>query len=125
LIEFTARGVLSASAKDFLIAAVLCIIQRYLHTIVTSGSKSATELLAISDKLQNLNLDEFSLQMKSAYPRILRPLISGAFDALRNGDLAYSGRFLIRLALLQGIFFTVQMFYIVSAISTIASKIGT
>lgn len=59
---------LSCAAKLFLVATVLCVIQRFISTVVSSSANSAKELSDTGEQFKCMNFQEFVSQMTLAFP---------------------------------------------------------
>ena len=62
--------------------------------------------------------------MTSAYPRFMRPLVSGLFTDILGGDLAASGRMLIRLSIYQALFVGIETILLAVIVGKIAFGIA-
>jgi hypothetical protein len=82
VVKYVSIEDLSCAAKLFLVATVLCVIQRFIFTVVNSGASSAKELSDMDERFRNMNFQEFVSQTTLAYPRFLRFLVAGFSETL-------------------------------------------
>jgi hypothetical protein len=106
----------------FLVAAVVCIAQRYVAMIIASGAESAKEGREMGDKLKHMDRDEFIAQMLRGLPWPVRKICKGQFDALAKGDYAVSGRLFMRLAMLHGALVSIELLFLLVALTKIINE---
>jgi len=113
----------ASAAYLFLVAAVVCVAQRYVAMIVASGAESAKEGREMGEKLQDMDTDEFFAQMLKGIPWPARKMCKGQFDALREGDYAVSGRLFMRLTMMHGALVTIELVVLLVALTKIVNAI--
>jgi hypothetical protein len=125
VLNYVSAGELSFSAKLFLVATGLCVIQRFISTVVSSSASSAKELNDMMDeRFEQMDLPEFVLQMTEAFPRFMRCLVTPLFGDIVRGDLAVTGRMLVRLSLYQALAVVLEMLLLALIIGRMAFNIG-
>ena len=123
--KYVSAEELSCAAKLFLVATGLCVIQRFVSTVVSSGASSAKELNDMMDaRFEQMDLREFVSQMTAAFPWFMRFLVRQLFEDVVRGDLAATGRMLFRLTLFQGLSVGLEMILLAAIIGRIAFNIG-
>ena len=113
----------ASAAYLFLVAALVCVAQRYVAMIIASGTASAKEGREMGDKLQHMDGEEFIAQMLQGVPWPVRKMCKGQFDALAKGDYAVSGRLFIRLTMLHGALVSIELIVLLVALTKIVNEI--
>ena len=121
--EFIPLTTVASASYFFLVAAVICVVQRYVATVVSSGAASAREGREIEDKFQQMDIGEFIEQMLKGVPWPIRWICKGQFDVLIGGDYAASGRVFMRLTLIQGSLVTIELVALLMALTKIVNDI--
>ncbi len=109
----------ASTAYLFLVAAVICVAQRYVAMIITSGVESAKDGREMGANLNNIDIEEYIAQMLQGIPWPVRKMCKGLFDALAKGDYAVSGRLFMRLAILHGVLVSIQLIILLVALTKI------
>ena len=78
----------------------------------------------MGERFRNMNFQEFVSQMTLAYPRFMRFLVVGLFKDIVNGDIAASGRILVRLSIFQATFVGVETTVLAVIVGKIAFSIA-
>jgi hypothetical protein len=115
----------TTAAYLFLVAATVCIAQRYVAMIIASGAAAAKEGREMGDKLQHMDTQEFFAQMLKGIPGPMKKMCKGQFDALGKGDYAVSGRFFMRLTMLHGVLASIELIILLVALANIVNKFKT
>jgi len=113
----------ASAAYLFLVAAVVCVAQRYVAMIITSGAEAAKEGRELGNRLQHMDDEEFIAQMLQGMPWPMRKMCKGQFDALAKGDYAVSGRLFMRLTMWQGLLFSIELIVLLVALTKIVNEI--
>lgn len=109
----------ASTAHLFLLAAVICVAQRYVAMIITSGVESAKDGREMGAKLNHMDIEEYIAQILKGMPWPVRKMCKGLFDALAKGDYAVSGRLFMRLSMLHGVLVSIQLILLLVALSKI------
>ena len=121
---FVPASCLVSAVYLFIFASILCLVQRYVATVVGCGASGVKDGRELGEKLAHMDLEEFIAQLKVGIPRLFRPLSSGLLDAIAKGDFTVVGRLLIRLALVQGLLAMGEIILLLFALSRIANEIS-
>jgi hypothetical protein len=116
---FIPMPTVASTAYLFLVAAVICVAQRYVAMIITSGVESAKDGREMGAKLNHMDIEEYIAQMQQGMPWLVRKMCKGLFDALVKGDYAVSGRLFMRLAMFHGLLVSIQLIILVVALTKI------
>jgi hypothetical protein len=114
----------SQAAHLFLIATVLCVAQRYVSTVVTTGAKSAKDARELNIDISQIDIHELLVQLAQGYPWPLRIICDRHIQTLLSGDLAAAGRIFTRLALFQGLLVALEVGVLLWALSKMINDIG-
>ena len=121
--DFIPQATVASGAYLFLMAAVVCVAQRYLALVIVGGAKAAKEGSKLGEKWQHMDAEEFISQMLHGMPWMIRKMCKGQFDAMAKGDYAVGGRMFMRLTLWQGLLVTVELVVLLVALSNIVNAI--
>jgi hypothetical protein len=111
------------AAYLFLIAAVVCVAQRYVAMVITGGAKAAKEGREMGGQLQHMDGEEFIAQLLEGMPRLVRWMCKAQFDALKKGDYAVGGRMFMRLTMWQGLLVGIELLVLLGALTKIVNEI--
>lgn len=120
---FIPQATVALGAYLFLIAAVVCVAQRYLALVIVGGAKAAKEGSEMGEKLQHMDGEEFISQMLQGMPWLVRKICKAQFDALAKGDYAVGGRMFMRLTMWQGLLVTIELVVLLVALTKIINEI--
>lgn len=107
----------------FICASVLCLIQRYIATLIECGASGVKQGRELGDGFQNLDFPEFKNQMLNGLPFFVRWLAKGQWEKLSKGDFAVHGRLMTRLSILQGLLVAVEITLLLIALGRFASEL--
>lgn len=97
----------------------------FISTVVSSGASSAKELNDMMDeRFEEMDLQEFVSQMTAAFPCFMRFVVTHLFKDIASGDLAATGRMLVRLTLFQALSVGLETILLTGIIGKVAFRIG-
>lgn len=112
------------AAYLFLVATILCVVQRYIAMVVTTGAKAAKDGREMGEKLKDMDVEEFLAQMLLGLPWPVRHMSIKQFSALSKGDFAAGGRMFMRLTMWQGALVGFELILLLVALTKIVNEIG-
>ena len=78
----------------------------------------------MDERFEEMDLQEFVSQMTAAFPCFMRFVVTHLFKDIASGDLAATGRMLVRLTLFQALSVGLETILLTGIIGKVAFRIG-